>query len=100
MYKYNNNRNNDIGTWNRNEPTICGVTRSDSKTTDRNTALAKTNETTDSVEIKQRYFDDILMWVVKEVISLINHSSRNKLVENWRIFTDKNSQLKIRVVTH
>ena len=51
MYKYNNNRNNDIGTWNRNEPTICGVTRSDSKTTDRNTALAKTNETTDSVEI-------------------------------------------------
>ena len=53
MYKYNNNRNNDIGTWNRNEPTICGVTRSDSKTTDRNTALAKTNETTDSVEINK-----------------------------------------------
>ena len=51
IYKYNNNRNNDIGTWNRNEPTICGVTRSDSKTTDRNTVLAKTNETTDSVEI-------------------------------------------------
>ena len=30
--------------------------------------------------------------MVKEVIGLINHSSRNELVENWRIFTEKQQQ--------
>ena len=37
-YKYNNDQNSDKAAWNKNELTICGVT---------NTALAKTNETTD-----------------------------------------------------
>ena len=32
QYKYNNNKNIDKATWNRNELTICDVTRSDSKT--------------------------------------------------------------------
>ena len=30
-YKYNNNKNNDNATWNRNEPTICGAASSGSK---------------------------------------------------------------------
>ena len=31
-YSYNNNKDNDKATWSRHELTICGVTRSGSKT--------------------------------------------------------------------